>query len=180
MTTLQKNLKTKLKRIKKQNPNIKDKPDISQNLPELAKEKRLENIEHRAELSEVVDKTLVSFTKADIKKLSEVTGLSVKATRDIITNKKNFKDWKKQQVRIMDTVGLVALGKLITTVNQGRVSPYQAGLMFQMLRGQIIREPKNTQPTTSISIGDNRRVNVYYPNFTQKDKKEEFNTAKTQ
>ena len=188
MTTLQNNLKKKLTKIKKSSKIIKPLELIEEGTPQNAKdkklamfgytkEKRLENIERRGEIVKAVEKVVTNFSKSELTELSKASGLSIKAVKSIVSNKKSFKQWKARQSRGIDLVGLSALSKLIRTVSEGRVSPYQAGLLFQMLRGQIIREAKNTNPTTSISIGDNRRVNVYYPNFTQKDKQTEFNTA---
>jgi hypothetical protein len=185
MNTLENNLKKKLKQVKKtaKIPELvkieetKNPTDKKIAMFGYTKEKRLENIERRGEIVKAVEKVVTNFSKSELTELSKASGLSIKAVKSIVSNKKSFKQWKARQSRGIDLVGLSALAKLIRTVSEGRVSPYQAGLLFQMLRGQIIREPKNTNPTTSISIGDNRRVNVYYPNFTQKDKQTEFNTA---
>jgi hypothetical protein len=95
-----------------------------------------------------------------------------------LSGRAEFKEWKKKQTRIIDVVGITTLKNLITIVNQGRLSPYQAGLMFQILRGQIFRDTKKQEPTNTINIGDNRKVSVFYPNFTPKQKTAEYATAK--
>lgn len=187
MPTLKKNLDKKIKKLQEENkvavlqPLEVIKPLTSSPVkatPKVAtvargtRDKRAEMIainKNRIALNEVVKKNIEKYDKRDILEISKITGLSTRATRDVLANKKDFKNWRAKQMRMIDTVGLTTLKQLITIVNQGRISPYQAGLMFQMLRGQIIRSPKKGDPTTSINIGDNRKVSVYYPNFTPKD-----------
>lgn len=131
----------------------------------------------RKKVIDVVNKV----DKKEMAELSKITGLSVKETTAILTNTKQWKGWKKRQKRLIDTVGIISLQKLIKIVNEGRFSPYQAGLMFQILRGQVMRDPvKKSDATTSINIGDNRRVNVYYPNFTPKVTATQFNNEPTE
>ena len=131
----------------------------------------------RKKVIDVVNKV----DKKEMAELSKITGLSVKETTAILTNTKQWKGWKKRQKRLIDTVGIISLQKLIKIVNEGRFSPYQAGLMFQILRGQVMRDPvKKSDATTSINIGDNRRVNVYYPNFTPKVTANQFNNEPTE
>jgi len=167
--TLEKTLNSKLKKIKK--TAIESGEILPAPIKDFGytKEKRLENIQRRGEISKAVDKVVNEFSKNEIAELSKASGLSIKAVKSIVSNKKSFKQWKARQSRGIDLVGLSTLSKLIETVHSGHVSPYQAGLLFQMLRPQILRESKKTDATTSINIGDNRRVSVYYPNFTAKD-----------
>jgi len=181
MPTLEKTLKKKLNKLKR-TEEIKKSMIISAKAKTLAtfgevKEKRLENIKRRAEVAEAVEKTVANFSKGEIAELSKASGLSTKAVRSIVGSKTSFKQWKARKSRGIDLVGLSTLSKLIETVHGGHVSPYQAGLLFQMLRPQILRQSNKKEPTTSINIGDNRKVSVYYPNFREKSKEEEIINA---
>jgi len=181
MTTLEKNLKKKLKKLKQDPETLKKieeiKPTRSEAFFGYSKEKRLEAVKNRQEIAKQVDKVITKFSKSEINDLAKATGLSTKAVRSIVDSKKSFKQWKARQTRGVNMVGMVVLSKLIRTVNESRLSGYQAGLLFQMLKPQIIKEISKTDAMTSINIGDNRRVSVYYPNFTPKDKVAEYNTV---
>lgn len=178
MTTVLKTLEKKTKALKEK---IETVTPVHKSKEEIAQQRRDQMAVingNRALIKKEIATVKTKLEKKDIEEIAKLSGLSVKATRGILTGKGEWKEWKRRQVRMIDTIGLVTLKNLITTVSSGRLSPYSAGMMFQILRGQILREPKKTEATTSINIGDNRKVSVYYPNFTPKDKKDEFATAK--
>lgn len=170
MPTTKKSLDKKIKKLKANIPLEVLQPLTIDPKTEERRETMRELNNKRLALNKKIDQSVAKLEKKDIIEMARLTGLSIKATRELLTERKEWKGWKARQVRMIDTVGIVTLKNLITTVNQGRLSPYQAGLMFQMLRGQILRDPKKLDATTSINIGDNRKVSVYYPNFTPKDK----------
>ena len=117
----------------------------------------------------------------DIKDLAEVTGLSTAKVKQIFFDNKSFKDWQKQKMRKLKITGFATLTKLLTIVNSGRLSPYQAGMLFNMIKPSII-EPKKDNAQNIVNIGDNRQVKVYYPNFDKTKPKmpeKSVNVAKT-
>jgi hypothetical protein len=175
MPTTKKSLDKKIKELKANIPLEVLQPLTIDPKTEERRETMRELNNKRLALNKKIDQSVAKLEKKDIIEMAKLTGLSIKNTRELLTERKEWKGWKARQVRMIDTVGIVTLKNLITTVNQGRLSPYQAGLMFQMLRGQILRDTKKLDATTSINIGDNRKVNVYYPNFTPKDKQHTIN-----
>ena len=119
-------------------------------------------------LEQAVESVTTKWNYADIKELSQITGLSISNTKEILFSKKKLTDWKRQKTKKIKITGLVVLEKLIRTVNEGRLPTYNAGIMFNMLSGSFM--PKKIDKANNvINIGDNRQVKVYYPNFDRQN-----------
>jgi hypothetical protein len=115
-----------------------------------------------------VESVTTKWNYADIKELSQITGLSVANVKGLLFDKKKLKDWKKQKKRKIDITGMIVMEKLIRTVNEGRLGAYQGGIMFNMLYERFAGS-KQAKADNIINIGDNRQVKVYYPNFDKQN-----------
>ena len=119
-------------------------------------------------LEQAVESVTTKWNYADIKELSQITGLSVANVKGLLFDKKKLKDWKKQKKRKIDITGMIVMEKLIRTVNEGRLGAYQGGIMFNMLYERFAGS-KQAKADNIINIGDNRQVKVYYPNFDKQN-----------
>lgn len=119
-------------------------------------------------LEQAVESVTTKWNYADIKELSQITGLSVANVKGLLFDKKKLKDWKKQKKRKIDITGMIVMEKLIKSVNDGRLGAYQGGIMFNMLYERFAGS-KQAKADNIINIGDNRQVKVYYPNFDKQN-----------
>jgi len=119
-------------------------------------------------LEQAVESVTTKWNYADIKELSQITGLSVANVKGLLFDKKKLKDSKKQKKRKIDITGMIVMEKLIRAVNEGRLGAYQGGIMFNMLYERFAGS-KQAKADNIINIGDNRQVKVYYPNFDKQN-----------
>ena len=131
----------------------------------------------KKKIAYALELAVTKHVNGQARELAQVAGVPVTYATELLTSKRAFVDWRATKRRALDVRGVAVLDKLLRTIGDGRLSPYQAGMMYTMLHDKVMRPKANNKPENIINVGDNRKVSVYYPNFTAKDKKAEYNTA---